>query len=135
MQDIMSAVYVTLVADTAAGGVSTLVGGRIHEIQAGEDPTLPYVVTTLTSDAPRITLTTDKVDSEIAIDIIGNTNDGIATLRTIGERVFTVLNRQSLAISNAGFTGVCNLNCLGRGLPTLEADEYRIMQSYRAQLI
>jgi len=135
LQDVMNAVYVALTADTAAGGVATLATGGIYEIQADEDTSLPYVVYTMITANPRGQLTADKVDSEIALDIIGHTNNGLAVLRTIGERAFAVLNRQSLTVSRAGFTGTCTLNCLNRGLPTPEADEYRLAQTYRAQIM
>ena len=135
LQDVMNTVYTALTADTAAGGVATLATGGIYEIHAGEDPTLPYVVATMITASPRSLLTADKVDSEIALDIIGHTNNGLAVLRTIGERAFTVLNRQALNISRAGFTGTCTINCLNRGLPTVEADEYRLSQVYRIQII
>lgn len=135
IQHLMNAVYTALTADTAAGGVSTLVGARIYEIQAKEeDETKPYLIFTMTTDAPNSTLTTDAIDSELAIDVIGDVFNGAAVLRVISERVWTLLNRQDLAISTAGFTGTCNLNCLGRGMPTIEDDEYRIMMNFRTQI-
>lgn len=62
-------VYATLAADTGAGGVSTLLGGRIYSRRVPQAATLPAAIVQLVSAVPRNTLNGSRVFKETLVDV------------------------------------------------------------------
>lgn len=85
-------VYATLKADTGAGGVSTLLGGRIYSRRVPAAAPLPAAVVTLVSAAPSNTLGGVRVLKNALVDVhlICDGAD-IAPLVPIADRADAVL--------------------------------------------
>ena len=89
-QQVAGWVYDTLVADSGAGGVSTLVGGRIYRDRVPQAASLPAVTVTLVSHVDTNTIGGRRVFAETLVDVrvVG---DGTAYQNTVAARVDTVL--------------------------------------------
>jgi hypothetical protein len=83
----------TLTADAGAGGVNTLVGGRIRRDRLGQTMALPGITVTLVSDTDLSTMSGRRVAGSALVDVAvrGDGNGDYAPLLPIADRVDTVL--------------------------------------------
>lgn len=85
-------VYSTLVADTGAGGVNTLLGGRIYAQRAPQAVTLPCCVIQLVSAVPTNTTGGRRVFKDVLVDVhLIADGASMDALTTTADRVDTVL--------------------------------------------
>lgn len=124
----MTGLYTSLKNDAGVGGVYTLTGGRIYEVQAPQDDQLPVLVFGLAGDRRIVTFTSDTLDGEVQVDIYASTDAGMATLRTIAARVVTLWHRAALTVT--GWNRVTLLS-VGDGLTSIEDDANRIILRFR----
>lgn len=89
-QRVASLVYDLLVADAGAGGVNTLVGGRIYRDRVPQAAALPAVTVTLVSSVPTNTIGGVRVFSEVLVDVRVVT-DGTVYGNAIADRIDAVL--------------------------------------------
>lgn len=130
VQAFIDAFKTRLDSDSGAGGVYTLTSGRIAEGQAEINQTLPHLVFTVTQATP-----TDHLTGNLGYDVLiesrayGDRHLGSkAAARTLADRMFTLLHRQSITIS--GFTGGQTF-CLNANTTIIEEDAYAILQLWR----
>lgn len=128
-QDIIDAIYSKLVADTGAGGVHTLTGGRIYENIAPQEASWPFVCFFLLGDRPNDSFTglTD-VEPTFQIDFYGYRRLGAKAIRAIADRAYTLMHKQALTITN--YTGGQTW-CTNRGHVETEEDAYRVIQEWK----
>ena len=83
----------TLTADTGAGGVNTLVSGRIRRDRLGQTMVLPGITVTLVSDTDLNTMGGRRVAGSALVDVrvVGDGNGDYGALLPIADRVDTVL--------------------------------------------
>lgn len=85
-------VYTTLAADTGAGGVSTLLGGRIYPQRAPQNVTLPCCVIQLVSATPTNTTGGRRVFKSALVDVhLIAEGASMDPLDDIADRIDTVL--------------------------------------------
>lgn len=89
-QRVASLVFDLLAADTGAGGVSTLVGGRIYRDRVPQSAALPAVTVTLVSAVDMNTMTGRRVAQSVLVDVRVVTS-GTAYPNAIADRVDAVL--------------------------------------------
>lgn len=89
-QRVASLVYDLLKADTGAGGVNTLTGGRIYRDRVPQTAALPAVTITLVSSVPTNTLGGNRVFQNVLVDV-RVVNDGSVYANAIADRVDVVL--------------------------------------------
>ena len=89
-QRVASLVFDILAADTGAGGVSTLVGGRIYRDRVPQSAALPAVTVTLVSATDTNTMTGRRVAQSVLVDVRVVTS-GTAYPNAIADRVDAVL--------------------------------------------
>ncbi len=89
-QQVAGWIYDQLVADAGAGGVNTLVSGRIYRDLVPQTASLPAITITLVSHVDTNTMSGRRVFAETLTDVrvVG---DGSAYQNTIAARVDTVL--------------------------------------------
>ncbi len=128
-QQVVNLVKTSLYADTGAGGVATLTSNRIYEAEGPDNAALPLVVYLLASDAVNSTFGDDTGFYEFQFDCYGARSLGMLAVRTLAERVKTLLNRVALS-----GTGVVRLafQKLGDGMESTEEDACRITLRFRA---
>ncbi len=127
-QPILDAIKTKFAADTAAGGVSTLTGARMYEAEGATDTALPQLLWTTVSDVPVATFAQDGFDAEYQFDVYGDGSLGPAVVRTINDRIWTLLNRGTLTVTGYGSATVA---CTERGIETREGRAIRIRSQYR----
>lgn len=82
----------SLLADAGAGGVSTLVGGRIHRQRAPQGTPLPAVTIQVVSQPDHNTLSGRHVYQDVQVDVtVRGEGEDFAPLVPVAFRVFTVL--------------------------------------------
>lgn len=83
----------TLTADVGAGGVNTLVGGRIRRDRLGQGLALPGITVTLVSDTDLNTMGGVRVAGNVLVDVrvVGDGNGDYGPLLPIADRVDTVI--------------------------------------------
>lgn len=91
-QRVASLVFDLLKADTGAGGVSTLTGGRIYRDRVPQTALLPAVTVTLVSATDTNTLGGIRVFQNVLIDV-RVVSDGTVYSNAIADRVDTVLQQ------------------------------------------
>ena len=127
-QPILDALYTKFAADTAAGGVSTLTGARMYEVEGPDDAALPLLLWTPVSDIPVATFGNDGFDAEYQFDVFGDGALGPKPVRTINDAIWTLLNRKTLTVTGYGSATVA---CTERGVETREGRAIRIRSQYR----
>lgn len=125
---LLSAVRSVLAADTGAGGVNTLTGGRIYHAQAPKDAALPLLVYTVVSNVVVGEFTRDHFEVELQLDAYGYERLGASPVMAIVDRVTDILARVSLSASG---WSTARVELTGRGVPSVEDEAYRVMQTYR----
>lgn len=93
-QRVASLVYDLLKADAGAGGVNTLVSGRIYRDRVPQAALLPAVTVTLVSATDTNTMGGIRVFSNTLIDV-RVVSDGALYANAIGDRIDTVLQNVS----------------------------------------
>jgi Protein of unknown function (DUF3168) len=93
-QRVASLVFDLLKADTGAGGVNTLTGGRIYRDRVPQTALLPAVTVTLVSATDTNTLGGLRVFQNVLIDV-RVVSDGTVYSNAIADRVDTVLQQAS----------------------------------------
>jgi hypothetical protein len=91
-QRVASLVFDLLKADTGAGGVNTLTGGRIYRDRVPQTALLPAVTVTLVSATDTNTLGGLRVFQNVLIDV-RVVSDGTVYSNAIADRVDTVLQQ------------------------------------------
>lgn len=83
----------TLTGDVGAGGVNTLVGGRIRRDRLGQGLALPGITVTLVSDTDLNTMGGVRVAGNVLVDVrvVGDGNGDYGPLLPIADRVDTVI--------------------------------------------
>jgi hypothetical protein len=129
-QNIINAITGALVADAGAGGVNTLVGGLIYEDHAHENDELPFVIVSLLTDPPITYFGSgnEDVDADVLIKVYHKEELGAAVCRTIAERVYVLLHKQALIVTNHA-NG--QMWCQDKGHPEKEEDATLIAQRWR----
>lgn len=89
-QRVASLVFDILTADTGAGGVNTLTGGRIYRDRVPQTATLPAVTVTLVSSVPTNTLGGNRVFQNVLVDV-RVVSDGAGYSNAIADRIDAVL--------------------------------------------
>lgn len=89
-QRVASLVYDLLKADTGAGGVNTLTGGRIYRDRVPQAATLPAVTISLVSATDLNTMGAARVFQSVLVDV-RVVNDGTSYANAIADRVDAVL--------------------------------------------
>jgi len=89
-QRVASFVWDTLAADTGAGGVSTLVGGRIYRDRVPQTAALPAITVTLVSAVDTNTIGGRRVKQNVLVDV-RVVADGSGYPNAIADRIDTVL--------------------------------------------
>lgn len=89
-QRVASLVYDLLKADTGAGGVNTLVGGRIYRDIVPQAAALPAITIALVSATDTNTIGARRVFQSVLVDV-RVVNDGAAYANAVADRVDTVL--------------------------------------------
>lgn len=96
-QRVVAAIYAALVADNGAGGVSTLVGGRIYRDRVPRTVrTWPAVTVSLVSHVDEGTLGGVRVFASVLVDV-RVVSEGGAYANSVADRVDTVLQGLSVA--------------------------------------
>lgn len=123
--DLKSAIYTTLTA--GSNPLTTAVGGRIYENVGPPKAELPIVVYSVITDEPFGTLSDDHINATVQFDIYAKLSAGPAAATVINDKLFTLLNRQSITIANhAGGHARCD----DRGSAVEEDGEIRITSEY-----
>lgn len=93
-------IYATLTADTGAGGVSTLVGGRIHNEDVPEGSAYPVVRYQQLATTAENGLGAQYIASDLLylIEVIGQTGD-YDELAPAARRIYTLFHDKEAAIS------------------------------------
>jgi hypothetical protein len=91
-QRVASFVFDTLKADSGAGGVNTLVSGRIYRDRVPQTALLPAVTVTLVSATDTNTLGGNRVFANILVDV-RVVNDGTVYSNAIADRIDTVIQQ------------------------------------------
>lgn len=127
-QNVIDGIKTKLYADTGAGGVHTLVGGRIFEGEGNQNADLPLVVFGLVTDHHFGHFTTDDLEATFQTDVYSDKANGAAVARVISDRLHALLHRQTITVPghNAAETW-----CEERGVLTYEEDSCRIRQDWR----
>jgi hypothetical protein len=128
IQKLMAGLYQSLHLDAGVGGVSTLTGDRIHEIQAPQNEELPLLVFSLAVQEPLEMFAADTLRAEVQVDIYTSTDDGIATGRAIAERVVAIWNRQAVTCTDWNRVTLLKLD---NGLASTEEDANRLILRFR----
>lgn len=89
-QRVASLVFDLLKADNGAGGVNTLVSGRIYRDRVSQGAALPAITVTLVSSVPTNTIGGRRVAQNVLVDV-RIVNDGTVYANAIADRVDTVL--------------------------------------------
>jgi hypothetical protein len=89
-QRVASLVWDLLKADTGAGGVNTLVSGRIYRDRVPQAAALPAVTVALVSSVPTNTIGGRRVVQNVLVDV-RVVSDGTTYANAIADRVDTVL--------------------------------------------
>ena len=136
-QAILDAIQSTLTGDAGAGGLNTLTGGRINEVYAGQDVTLPFIVHQLIDPDLEQYFAIDDIQIEFQLDHYGLAASGTKATRAMADRAFALLHRQPITIT--GYSG-CQMLCMATGdTPERETvggektsqDAWRITQRYK----
>jgi hypothetical protein len=91
-QDVVSKVYDLLAADTGAGGVSTLLGGRIYRDRVPAAASLPAATVTLVSHTDLNTMGGTRVVANTLVDVrVVGAGSSYATLNPVARRADVVL--------------------------------------------
>jgi hypothetical protein len=91
-QDVVSKVYDLLAADTGAGGVSTLLGGRIYRDRVPAAASLPAATVTLVSHTDLNTMGGTRVVANTLVDVrVVGSGSSYATLNPVARRADVVL--------------------------------------------
>lgn len=91
-QDVVTKVYDLLAADTGAGGVSTLLGGRIYRDLVPQAAALPAATVTLVSHTDLNTMGGVRVLGNVLVDVrIVGAGSSYAAINPIARRADTVL--------------------------------------------
>ncbi len=86
----------TLVADAGAGGVNTLVGGRIYRGRKPQGAALPAVVITVVSQPDQTTMTGRHVYQDVQVDVtVHGDGEDYGSIEPTAARIFTVLQGAS----------------------------------------
>jgi hypothetical protein len=93
-QRVASLVFDLLKADTGAGGVNTLTGGRVYRDRVPQTALLPAVTVTLVSATDTNTLGGLRVFQNVLVDV-RVVSDGAVYANAIADRVDTVLQQAS----------------------------------------
>ncbi len=124
----VNAIYAALVADSGAGGVAALTGGRIYDTQAPDPATVPFLVFQRATDGVKSTLAEDTADFELQVDCYGTTAAGMAVLRGgLTERVITLLSRSAVNYS----TCYARIVLIGGGRDFVEGNFLRVMLRFQ----
>ena len=89
-QRVVSLVYDRLKADTGAGGVNTLVGGRIYRDVVPQAALLPAITVTLVSGTDTNTVGGRRVFQTALVDV-RVVSDGVNYANAIADRIDTVV--------------------------------------------
>lgn len=89
-QRVAGLVFDLLKADAGAGGVNTLVGGRIYRDRVPQSVALPAVTITLVSSVPTNTMGGKRVFQNVLVDVRVVT-DGLVYPTAIADRADTVI--------------------------------------------
>ena len=139
MQALSAGLYTKLTAVQTAGTVYALTGGRIydtlapHETGTGNSrsaPAFPYLVFSVISDPADRGFSYETQRAAVEFEIIGDKRGGKATLGTINEALFDLLNGSSITIADHD-RGV--VTCDDRGFPTIEEDAMVITSIYTVE--
>ena len=99
-QRVMSYVVGTLQADTGAGGVAALCGGRIYRDRVPAAAVLPAVTATLVSGTDVLTLGGVRVFDTTLVDVrVVGDGSSYGPINPIADRVDAVLNERRAAAS------------------------------------
>ena len=94
-QRVMSYVVGTLQADTGAGGVATLTGGRVYRDRVPAAAPLPAVTVTLVSGTDTLTLGGVRVLDTAVVDVrVVGDGSSYGPINPIADRVDAVLNER-----------------------------------------
>lgn len=136
-QAIVDAIQGVLTGDSGAGGLNTLTSGRINEVYAGQDITMPFIVHQLIDPGLEQYFLIDDIQIEFQLDHYSQANAGTKATRAMADRAFALLHRSAITIT--GYTG-CQILCMATGdTPDREAiggdktsqDAWRITQRYK----
>ncbi len=110
-QPIINAIQALLNNSTS---VTATVSTRIYDTMAPQDPTQPFILTTVVSDPVQgyFDAKDDLGPMQMQVDIFGKIEAGIKTVRQLGDTVYAALHRQTFTAT--GYTG-CSLICVDRG--------------------
>lgn len=128
-----SFVYTTLAADTGAGGVSTLLGGRIYPQRVPQSAALPACVIQLVSAIPSNTVGGRRAFKTALVDVhLIAEGASMAPLSAIADRVDAVL--QNVGGTSGGATVVELVQEAEREYTEDEAGKVFVhqIQTYRA---
>ena len=120
-------IYSKLTADSGAGGVATLATGGIYNTQAKPRATLPLVIFNVSDDGIPQRFSGDVIDAEFTVEVIADKELGITPVNAIVDRLFTLLDNDSITIS--GYNGG-NVQCLNRGQAITDVDVLRNVSVY-----
>jgi hypothetical protein len=127
-QQLMTGLYVSMSSDTAAGGVSTLTGGRIYELEGQPNAALPLLVFNLAVDTPLAAFNAETLEGEVQADIYASNEAGVTVGRTIAARLLALWHRTALTVT--GWNRVTMLK-LGDGIASVEDDANRIIMRFK----
>ncbi|MEO0966431.1 MAG: DUF3168 domain-containing protein [Planctomycetota bacterium] len=127
LEAVQSAIDDALRADTAAGGVAALVGGRVYEDAAPDDAPLPLVRHAVVTNPAVFSLQADRLEIEFQVDTYAERFDRAAA-RAVAGAVDALLHRGSLSV--AGFSGGQVLRT-DAGVPSTEDELCRVRQRFR----
>ena len=117
-QAIKSALYTKLTADQTAGSLYEAVGGRIYELEGQDDVPLP-ILTYEVSSTPVQGLYngTIMIKAQVILTLYGHRRLGAASLGSVEDKLFTLLNGGSLAPS--GYDSNAVMICVDRDRRTV----------------
>jgi hypothetical protein len=125
-----TAIQAKLTADSGAGGVATLCTSGIHQGAPPEGTTPPYLNWQLIGGRPTEHTFTVKVADDLFVQFYAwaedtDTAEGIATVRTIIDRVETILFDAALSVSGRTLLYCRKYMDLPDRFETLEGGQHR----------
>lgn len=125
---VAEAVLSALTGDTVPGGVNTLLSGAIYDSLEPPNAGFPRAVLHWFPGEPWSDLVNDSIDGELQVNITHYRRMGAEIARTVAQRVYTKLHRQSLTIT--GRTD-CRPLCIEQGELADDETFTTIVQRYR----
>jgi len=97
-QAIKTALYTKLTADTSAGSLYDLLGGRIYELEGKDDVDLPLLVYEVTSSPVQGLYNGNIIiKSQLMVTLYGHRRLGSAAIGTIEDKLYDTLSDATLA--------------------------------------